>query len=232
MWLLHVLVLYLSVITPVWGYYSYKRFKRDYRKDPRIRTAYYRKTLIEIWTLTAVFAAYVYWKGIPWTQLGFAPAEWGRVSVLVLAGLISFTIMPLIMMKFIPGYREKVHEQLQTISDFLPDTKQEKRLWVFISLTAGICEELLFRCLLLYYFPLLIPVIAVLWAIVISSLLFGIGHCYQGTRGVVTAVIMGGIFACLYAFTGSIWLCMLLHALIDARILLMLPKTSAAERAL
>ena len=104
-----------------------------------------------------------------------------------------------------------------------------KRFWMVISATAGVCEELLFRSFMFYYFPLIIPGISMVWVIVISSLIFGLGHSYQGVKGVLSTALMGGLFGCFYYFTGSIVLCMVLHFLIDARILAMLPKDKPAE---
>lgn len=232
MLMLHLLILYLSAVAPVWGYYFYKNFKRDCRIDPGKRMLYYRRTVIELWGLAAVYAGYVQWQGISWHLLGFAGAEWGRVSVLLVAGLLSFIAAPLVMMAWIPGYRDTMHQQLQSMDDFLPGTRREKIVWVFISITAGVCEELLFRSLMFYYFPLLFPGISIIGVVMISSLLFGLGHCYQGVKGVLSATLMGGFFGCLYYFTGSIWLCMLFHTLIDARIILMLPANPPSETAL
>jgi membrane protease YdiL (CAAX protease family) len=58
----------------------------------------------------------------------------------------------------------------------------------------------------------------------VSSLIFGIAHIYQGMRGTIGSSVLGFIFALLFVMTGNLALPMLLHALIDARILLMIPE--------
>ena len=49
-----------------------------------------------------------------------------------------------------------------------------------------------------------------------STLLFGLGHAYQGAGGIVRTGIVGLLFAGVYVTTGSLLAAMLLHAVIDA----------------
>ena len=52
-----------------------------------------------------------------------------------------------------------------------------------------------------------------LWgAAIVTSLLFGFGHIYQGVANVPKVALVGGIFAGLYILAGSLWLPMILHA--------------------
>jgi membrane protease YdiL (CAAX protease family) len=78
--------------------------------------------------------------------------------------------------------------------------------------TAGLCEELLYRGFLMAY-------IGALWgfwpAVILSSLVFGLGHAYQGTSGIATTGTIGLILAGLFVLTGSLWVPMLLHAATD-----------------
>ena len=53
-------------------------------------------------------------------------------------------------------------------------------------------------------------------AAVVSSVIFGFGHAYQGIANVPKIALVGGVFAALYLLTGSVWLPMLLHAIFDA----------------
>ena len=222
--ILHLLILYLLTVVPLRGYFTYKKFKQDVRVQPGKRMAHYRKAVTEFWILAAVFTGVVLSKDIPLTQLGFTGVEWGPISVLLTAGLFSFIIAPLLLAVWVSGYRELMEKQLLSTGDFLLATAQEKSFWIWVSLTAGICEELLFRSCLFYYISLLIPGLPAVWIILISGLVFGVGHGYQGLKGVVTTTLLGAIFGSLYYFTGSILLCMLLHFLVDVRILALLPR--------
>lgn len=94
----------------------------------------------------------------------------------------------------------------------VPRTRAEFSIFCLVALTAGVWEELVYRGFLLW---LLIPAIGVPGAIGVSSVIFGIGHAYQGIRGMITTALVGLVFALLYAWTASLWWLMLAHALID-----------------
>ncbi|MGC1382317.1 MAG: CPBP family intramembrane glutamic endopeptidase, partial [Candidatus Acidiferrales bacterium] len=106
----------------------------------------------------------------------------------------------------------------------LPVTHEERVWFFFVSLSAGICEEILYRGFLIHYWMGSPTQLSVAMAMLVSSLIFGIGHIYQGVRGAIGSTVLGFIFALLFVMTGNLALPMFLHALIDARILLMIPE--------
>jgi hypothetical protein len=57
--------------------------------------------------------------------------------------------------------------------------------------------------------------VGVAGAVLLSSLLFGMAHAYQGLSGAIRTMIAGLINALLYWFSGTLWLPMILHAAID-----------------
>jgi membrane protease YdiL (CAAX protease family) len=111
--------------------------------------------------------------------------------------------------------REKIQavsDQIKPLRAMLPHDRREGRWFSGLSVTAGICEELLYRGFLMAYLTAAINI----WAAVLaSSIIFGLGHLYQGTTGIVKTAAIGLIMAGLYVLTGSLWLPMLLHALVD-----------------
>jgi membrane protease YdiL (CAAX protease family) len=93
----------------------------------------------------------------------------------------------------------------------LPDTGAERIVWVFLSLTAGICEETAFRGYLITRLKLFGKSKSWIIPLIISSLVFGIGHTYQGVGGFIMISIYGLMFGILYIKTGSIWPCVIAH---------------------
>ena len=81
-----------------------------------------------------------------------------------------------------------------------------------VSVTAGVCEEILYRGLLL---AVLSPVVGTWPAVLLSSLIFGLGHAYQGASGIIKTTVIGLVMALLAVFSGSLFVPMLLHAVID-----------------
>jgi membrane protease YdiL (CAAX protease family) len=62
--------------------------------------------------------------------------------------------------------------------------------------------------------------IGLIGALILSSCVFGFAHLYQGVVGIVQTTILGAIFGLVFIVTGSLLLPMILHVLIDLRILL------------
>ena len=94
----------------------------------------------------------------------------------------------------------------------LPRTRRDLRHFIGLSITAGIVEEIVYRGFVLWYLGLFMP----LWAaVVVSSVAFGLGHSYQGARGGLRCGLIGLVFAIFYIVTGSIWLPIIGHAILD-----------------
>jgi membrane protease YdiL (CAAX protease family) len=49
----------------------------------------------------------------------------------------------------------------------------------------------------------------------VACLTFGFAHLYLGARGAIRAGIAGVVMSGVVAFTGSLWVAMVLHATID-----------------
>lgn len=99
------------------------------------------------------------------------------------------------------------------IRALLPVTAIERMAWVGISITAAVAEETVFRGYLLVRGE---EILTSRWLPVsLSALTFGIGHYYQGWGGVVLIAIYGLMFTWLRFRTGSLWPCIVAHALQD-----------------
>jgi membrane protease YdiL (CAAX protease family) len=121
---------------------------------------------------------------------------------------------------------------LGDIEALLPRNSEE-RMWAFlISVNAGFSEELFFRLLL----PLLLyrAFGNVLAAFVISILVFGCAHFYQGWKGVLATTAVGALFTAVYLGSGQIVYSMVLHAAMDINALIVMPallsRVHAAHR--
>jgi uncharacterized protein len=106
----------------------------------------------------------------------------------------------------------------------LPETTREKWYWAFISISAGFCEELLYRSFIFLYLAQLWEGISIWLIVIISSVVFGFGHTYQGIKGIIGTTVIGVMFAILYYFTKSIYPGIIIHFLLDVRILTFLKK--------
>lgn len=96
----------------------------------------------------------------------------------------------------------------KAIAALAPRTPLEMLLWIVLSLSAGYCEETVFRGYFLRQFAsrrLWIGVLA-------SSLLFGISHGYEGIAGMIAITIFGALFCALAIARNSLRPGMIAHA--------------------
>jgi hypothetical protein len=53
------------------------------------------------------------------------------------------------------------------------------------------------------------------WPVIISAVVFGACHAYQGLSGFIVLTVYGAMFALLYIRTKSLWPCILAHCAQD-----------------
>jgi membrane protease YdiL (CAAX protease family) len=130
--------------------------------------------------------------------------------------VLLFLITPVLLLFFFRSTRENnkkrvtIKKKLESVAanEFLPRTKKEFQWFILLSITAGICEELLFRGFLIWYFESLTNT---LLAVVLSSILFGLAHSYQGVTGILRSGLMGLILALILVWTDSLLILIFLH---------------------
>ncbi|GCE19361.1 CPBP family intramembrane glutamic endopeptidase [Dictyobacter kobayashii] len=222
--------LYIGIVRPLLSRRRYQKFKEAVVNHPTLRTRYYRRILVEPWLWLVVIGIILQLDSAPLSVLGLkTPDDWTLTILLIAEVVILLIIVHAVLL-----YRMKKTQRpamaaalILKIKELLPHTAQERSLWLFISITAGICEEITFRGFLLVYFlaisnffGLQIPLAE---AAFLSSVLFGFAHIYQGWKGVLGTGLLGAIFAYLYISTGSLILPIIIHILIDARIVFLVP---------
>ena len=88
-----------------------------------------------------------------------------------------------------------------------------------LAVTAGVCEELIYRGFGLAALRWAVPGISEGALIAVTATAFGLAHLYQGRVGVVLTGVLGAYFAWITISTGTLLPAMLLHGLVDLRIL-------------
>jgi len=101
----------------------------------------------------------------------------------------------------------------RTVARVGPHGAVEIVLWVLVSLSAGICEEFVFRGYLMRQFAAWFKS----WplGLLMSAIVFGIGHAYQGIGPVLTIVVHGISFGLVALLTRRLVPGMTAHAVED-----------------
>jgi membrane protease YdiL (CAAX protease family) len=211
----HILFAMLAVLIAPRAWFSFRRLKRATPEERfRLRPHLYFAAMISQWLLSAILITHWVWLGRLWVGLGLRPAlTYGALGVAL--GLAAMIVIVAVQSRR-PENREvafeRARERLKHVEVMLPHTTGELKLFSALSITAGLCEELLFRGFMIWYLQHWMGLIQ---AALLSSALFGLGHAYQGVRGILTTGLVGVFMAGVYLLSGSIWLCMLIHALMD-----------------
>lgn len=102
----------------------------------------------------------------------------------------------------------------KTIAGLAPHNAVELLLWILLSVSAGICEELVFRGYLLQQFTRMSGKVWV--GVLCSSLLFGGAHGYEGAGGMIAITAYGAMFCVLAIKRRSLRAGMMAHAWHDS----------------
>lgn len=227
----HVLAAALVLVAPWLGHLQYQRTRRRlHAGDSRVRVRFYRHIFIEQVVVTATICGLWLFGGIPGARLGIStPRPWWVTAVLgVLLG--GFLVQAALRARpKAQELRAKLNDKLGVL---LPETVEEQHWFAAISIGAGISEELACRGFLLYYLSLYIPSFNRVELVLLSSLVFGLGHLYQGWKGVLKTGAGGVILAVLYLISGSLLLPMVVHAVLDLQVALIFwPADGSVETA-
>jgi uncharacterized protein len=224
------LVIYLAAVSPWWGTRSYRKLERE-----RSRPLFIRMMSLwvgELWALAAVSLLLVALSpDLDLARIGLAVPEDGVVFAGMLIGMIvvavAFGALAFVMEK---KKGVVVGPGREVFSALMPRDRTERWYAAALAVTAGVCEEIVFRGLLIavgvHVLGLPLPVAAGL-----ALALFAIGHLYQGPRGMIAVTLFGLAFTMLYLRTGSLIPVILLHAMADLRAFLLNPATRAGDTA-
>ena len=105
--------------------------------------------------------------------------------------------------------------------------RDERLPAAFLALSAGVGEELFFRLVLPLLVALALGSAALGFAVALVA--FTALHRHQGWVGMAAVALVGGWLTYLYLLTGTLWLVMVLHVLIDVHALVLRPWASGMD---
>jgi len=189
-------------------------FLRRSPADPgRSRMWLWSGWMIMLWTLVAAGVALWLFEARAWGALRLVPPHgwrlWGAVGLLLTLAITYARTVARIARSKRPRRIKMAHPHVQRL---VPHTRSELGWWVAVSLSAGFCEEFIFRGYLLWAFQ---PVFGLWGAAVLSVIAFAAAHAYQGAKGALAAGVVGSLLTLVVLICGSLLPAMALHALVD-----------------
>lgn len=178
----------------------------------RVHVAQYVVTMAFEWLIVA----FIWWgvrrRGIRMAQL--VGGRWTRATdVLRDIGIaIAFLIVAGLILQFLALLLKAAPNQ--TLKNLLPEGRTEMILWVLLSLTAGFCEEIMFRGYFQRQFAALTH--SAVGGIILQAIAFGAGHGYQGWRLMTVIAVYGAMFGMLAHWRRSTRPGMITHGVQDS----------------
>jgi membrane protease YdiL (CAAX protease family) len=212
----HLLVILLLFVTPAWGAREYRKLVAEVRAgNTAARLREYRGTVLMEWGLALILLAWWWLAGRNLALLGFdlPPGVRAIAGLVLTAAGLAFLLMQWRAITRLEGQGlEGLRAQVASFAELMPHSNLEYRWFKALSVTAGICEELVFRGFIIWYLGhWMSPWVAA----IVSAVAFGLAHFYQGWTGVVKTGVTGLVMGLLFVGTGSLLWPMILHAAVD-----------------
>ena len=203
----------LLAVLGVWAYVG-RMHATGMRTGPApSHMAIYFRTLVFEW---AVFAFVIYGiqrRGVTFREL--VGPRWstpGKVFLDIGIG-IGFLLVSLLALGLVGRLLHNT-SSLESVRFMAPRGFLEMTVWMLLSITAGICEETIFRGYLQRQFIAWSKVPAV--GIVVSGALFGAVHIYQGADHAIAIAVLGVLLGVLAVMRRSLKTGMISHAVQDS----------------
>ncbi len=205
----------LALVTPLQGWYEFRRFKEQIRAGvPNARARVFLSSIRIQWIVTFAFLAVWYLLGNDPARVGLVPgwSGWQWLAVGAGGAICVLLILQTVHLKKNPKQLAALRPKLGDVAFIAPGNAHEKRLFDGLSITAGVCEETIYRGLML---GLLTEQIGLWPAALVSTLFFGLAHAYQGFAGIARTALAGAVAVLLTIFRGSIFVAVIVHAIVD-----------------
>ena len=229
----HVVAVVIALAYPIRGAFALGGRLRDVGGDelPKVRLRIYRMAMGALWASALAIVALWIVNGRTWGMMGLLPAFNGG-TIGILFGLLVVAAVALRQARAGVDARqaEAMKRRIGGGQRLMPHSGRELTEFSLLSITAGICEEVIYRGFFIWYLQALgLPLLP---AAGVSCVVFGFAHLYQGMRGVILTTVIGGFLAGVYLLSGSLFPGMLIHALMDlytGRLMFEIFRREAAE---
>ena len=211
-----VLTIAIGLVYPLYGWFRFRQLEK--RPDPvsrAMKLRLYASVVISQWTLVAAAALVLGAAGLGLDALGLrAGASLARTVLVAVALLAGFAVLSrLTLAQLARAASEDLPTHVKRAGRILPRDGVERAGFIPVALTAGVCEEILYRGWLPW--ALAAWTGSALAGFVLAAIVFGLGHAYQGRNGVALTGLLGLFLGAVVAWTGSLWPAQLLHIAVD-----------------
>jgi membrane protease YdiL (CAAX protease family) len=214
-WDFAVILFALGVLVPLRGRAKMRNLLAQPVVTSMDRLSLYASTIAFQWICLAVTAWRAWARGLGAAELGITIPDVKRIAIAAVAGAAILGSAHWMNLRRMSRMQPEARGFFQRLAEHIfPQSDVEKLVYFALALTAALCEEFLYRgftmaALARAGFPV--------WAAVAaSSALFGLGHLYQGRRGVLATLAFGILFGMARIAYDSLVPVVVWHATVDA----------------
>jgi membrane protease YdiL (CAAX protease family) len=189
-WLIFVV---LGVILPWRGRARLRKLLAIPHVSRMERLSLYASTIAFQWIMVALVVWRAWARGYTAAELGLASEVKARALLAGIVGAAALAVLQWLNLRRMGRLSTPARGLLQSLAErIFPQSRVEMFPYFALALTAGVCEEFLYRG---FAMAAIIHAGSPVWsAVLLSSLLFGLAHLYQGRGGAVGTMILGALF--------------------------------------
>jgi uncharacterized protein len=183
----------LGVLLPWRGNLRLKKMLALPQMGTRERLSLYASTIAFQWLAVAAIAWRAWARGLTLEELGLVVHGRGRILIAAIVGGATLGGLQWLNLRRMGRSPGKARDFMQALAErILPQSRLELLAFLALAVTAGLCEEFLYRG---FAMAALTRAGLPPWGVVLlSSVLFGLAHLYQGRGGLVSTLVIGTVF--------------------------------------
>ncbi len=218
----HGLAVLCGLVLPLLGVWQQRQLAAD---DEGLEPFETREKIAMYWGNSAMLlflaglVVLVWWlvgRSLDTLGLTAAPRQWlvgGILAGVLLVAYVLDTGWSLVTSK----RRAEARRRWRRDTPFMPETWREARHSLVLITSAAVGEEIVFRGFLVSYVASLTgsSTGGLTLAVALPSLVFALCHAYQGAHAMVKIAVGAALFGAIFVVTGSLWIPIVLHFLVD-----------------
>ena len=209
----HLFFVLIGIVIPVLSLMRGKVEMEDVKLSIADKKKFYLANAGVLWI--GALMVFILWL-LAWRPLSEMGFRIPITDTLVIA-LTALFIIAYIVETYTEVTREDNEEEIQKSAVFLPQNYQEFFYFIILSISAGVCEEIVYRGFLVNYLMTIIDdrIVAFNVAVIFPAIIFGVVHMYQGMKSVLKIGIMSLLFSTIFIFSQSLLIVIILHTAVD-----------------
>lgn len=214
-WDFWLIIIVLGVVLPLRGRSRLQKLLALPQTTRRDRFALYASTIAFQWVAVAIVAWRSWARGLSLDELGLVIHGRTRIAIASIVGAATLGGLQWLNLRRMGRSSSKAREFMQALAErILPQSPVELVPYLSLAVTAGLCEEFLYRG---FAMAALTRAGLPSWSVVLlSSVLFGLAHLYQGRGGLISTLVIGTVFGTArIAYDGMVPI-MVWHFTVDA----------------